>query len=793
MARTGVAIDTELATRLARVALATSNSVILMDARGNISWVNDGFTAITGYSLEEARGQTPCGLLACPETDPETLNRIIGHLFARKGYRCEVLLGAKSGRQFWVNLDIQPTFDDQGQPDGFVAIQTEVTSAKALEDRLKATTTSLRSAGELARLGSWEIDLRNGTVIWSPELAEMLGRSTLVEELIPSLAAYAEEDRDFVHAQVNHTIATGERIDFEARAISGLEGQIWVRVIGEPEMIDGVCVAVRGATQDISAQRAAHAELMESERFSRGVIDGVAAMLTVIDADGYMIAANKAFKARGAQLTKTDTYPMGRNMFDVLGGLPGGHGRALTKGIRAVLAGEREDFIRAYQAKNGEWFRVTVARFAGEGPVRAVVVTQSIEDVKRTERRVRETNARLKRARDDANAASEAKSQFLATMSHEIRTPLNGVLGMAQAMARDELSPVQRERLGVVRQAGETLLALLNDLLDLSRIEAGRLDLEDGVIDLDQVIGGVQATFTTLATEKDVSLSLDLAPEARGRWRGDPTRVRQILYNLVSNAVKFTARGSVTVKVWREAPDLVFEVTDTGLGIPADRLSALFEKFVQADASTTRRFGGSGLGLSICRRLAGLMGGEVQVRSTVEVGSVFTVRLPLERAEGEAETGAPRERPEASPVRDGPALRILAAEDNPMNRLVLKTLLAQVGLDVECVADGAEAIAAWEHQDWDAILMDVQMPVMDGPTATREIRAREADIGRPRTPIIALTANAMAHHQAEYLAAGMDVLVPKPLELERLLIAIQTVLDGDGAEAPEAAPRRSHA
>ena len=503
-------------------------------------------------------------------------------------------------------------------------------------------------------------------------------------------------------------------------------------------------------------------------------------MLTVIDEGGHVIAANKAFKALGAKLVSSDAYPMGRNLFNVLKGLPGAHGRALTQGIRAVLAGDLESFIRAYQSRNGEWFRLTASRFAGEGPVRCVVVTQSIEDVKGTERRLRETNARLKRARDDANAASEAKSNFLATMSHEIRTPLNGVLGMAQAMARDALSPVQHERLGVIRQAGETLLALLNDLLDLSRIEAGRLDLEDGVIDLDQVIGGLQATFTTLATEKDVNLSVELAPEAQGCWRGDPTRVRQILYNLVSNAVKFTARGSVAVKVWRETPNLVFEVTDTGPGIPADRLSALFEKFVQADPSTTRRYGGSGLGLSICRQLAGLMGGQVLARSTLEVGSVFTVRLPLERTASESAGPVREERLEAPTQHKTSPLRILAAEDNPMNRLVLKTLLAQVGLEVECVADGAEAIAAWAQQDWDAILMDVQMPVMDGPTATREIRAQEAVTGRSRTPIIALTANAMAHHQVEYLGAGMDVLVPKPLELERLLVAIQTVLD-DGA------------
>ena len=773
--RVGDPADEKLAAQLARVAAVTANSVILMGPDGRITWVNQGFSEITGYSFDEALGEIPCAMLAHPETDLETQAAVIRGIKAGQAFRGEMLLAAKSGRAFWVNLDLRPTYDAEGRHDGFMAIQTEVSSAKALEDRLRGAAASLRAAGRMAKLGGWQVDLRTRLVHWSPELKDMMARPSLSEDILESLAAYVEDDRDQVRDHVDHAIETGERIDFEARA-TGADGQtIWLRVMGEPEMVDGRCVALHGASQDVTAQRTAHAELAEAERFGRGVIDGVAAMLTVIDESGRMIAANKAFKALGAQVINGDSYPMGRNMFDVVAKLPGAHGKALTKGMRAVLAGERESFIRAYQSLGGEWYRATVARFAGEGPVRAVVVTQSIEDVKRTERRVREANKRLKRARDDANAASAAKSAFLATMSHEIRTPLNGVLGMAQAMARDELTPIQRERLTVVRQAGETLLALLNDLLDLSRIEAGRLDLEDGAIDLSEMLRGVQATFWTLATEKDVSLTLDLAPDAAGRWRGDPTRVRQILYNLVSNAVKFTAHGAVTVKVRREAPVLVFEVADTGPGIASDRLGALFDKFVQADASTTRRYGGSGLGLSICRQLAELMGGDIQARSTVAVGSVFTVRLPLERLD--AQSHIREDRLEAPRARDASGLRILAAEDNPMNRLVLKTLLAQIGLEIECVCDGREAVEAWAQRDWDAILMDVQMPEMDGPTATREIRAREAATGRPRTPIIALTANAMAHHQAEYLACGMDVLVPKPLELERLLIAIQSVLD----------------
>jgi PAS domain S-box-containing protein len=778
--------ESGLDARLARVARITPHAVCLLDVLGRIDWVNDGFTAMTGYRPEEARGLTVTALLQGPYTDPDALDAIRENLGAPRGVRAELQLKTKADRPYWADVDAQPTYDADGVHDGFLAITTDITPAKALADRLKASTASLRSAGHLARLGAWEVDLRSRAVRWSSELRAMLGRPGPVETLEDSLAAYHPDERQRVWDCLAEGINSGQRVDFEVRGLSPTGEEIWLRVMGEPEMVDGRCVAMRGASQDITAQRHAHVELALSERFNRGVIDGLAALLIVIDEDGRMIEANKAFRARGAALINSDTYPMGRNLFDVLARLPDSHGRLLTRGIRAVLAGETTSFTRAYRAQDGEWFRLSATRFDGEGPVRCVVFTQSIEDIKRSERRLRDLNQRLQRARDEAHAASNAKSAFLATMSHEIRTPLNGVLGMAQAMNRDDLSPIQRERLTVIRQAGETLLALLNDLLDLSRIEAGKLELEDGTIDLDQMLHGVQATFTTLASEKDVSLSVKLDEAARGVWRGDPTRVRQILYNLVSNAVKFTAAGEVTVKVTFRSPNMVFEVADTGPGIPADRLDALFQKFVQADTSTTRRYGGSGLGLSICRQLSQMMGGKIEVRSTVGVGSIFTVRLPLARSD------APAPRPASEPGgdldigREPAAVRILAAEDNPMNQLVLKTLMAQVGVVVECVSDGREAIEAWAGGDWDAILMDVQMPVMGGPEAAREIRAREAREHRRRTPIIALTANAMEHHRVEYIEAGMDALVPKPLEMERLLQALQTVLEPDAEGRREA-------
>ncbi|MES2723056.1 MAG: ATP-binding protein, partial [Pseudomonadota bacterium] len=739
----------DLDSRLARIARATSSGTALLDTAGRIEWINEGFTAITGYSLNESRGLTPWALLESPHTNPETLARLRGYIAGREGFRLQVQLQAKDQRQFWIDLDVRPTYDAAGAHDGFVSVQTEVTSAKQLEARLKATSTSLRSAGHLARLGGWEVDLRNGVVRWSHEVRAMLDRPDRIETYAATLAIYPEGERERVRAYIRQAMQTGERIEFESPMLTPAGGDLWFRIVGEPEMVDGKCVAIHGAMQDITAQRQAHAELLESERFGRGVIDGVAAMLTVIDETGAIVAANQAFRARGAELIESDTYHLGRNLFDVVSKLPGNHGKALVKGLRDILTGKTRSFIRAYQAVSGEWFRMTAARFAGEGPVRCVVITQSIQDLKESEDRLRELNVTLERARDDANAANEAKSAFLATMSHEIRTPLNGVLGMAQAMARDDLPEIQRERLTVIRQAGETLLALLNDLLDLSRIEAGRLELEDSAVDVEQLVEGAHATFTTLATEKDVSFAVSVAPEARGVWAGDPTRVRQIVYNLVSNAVKFTDRGEVRVDVSVEAPHLVFKVTDTGPGIAADRLGALFQKFVQEDTSTTRRFGGSGLGLAICRELATLMGGEIEAASTLGQGSAFTVRLPLTRI-GDADGQAVRDDAfEAPPLRDGSALRILAAEDNPMNQLVLRTLLAQVGVEVTCVDNGELAVAAAATGDWDAILMDVQMPVMDGPTATRLIREWERNENHRRTPIIALTANAMAHHAAE--------------------------------------------
>ncbi|WGM37617.1 ATP-binding protein [Caulobacter sp. NIBR1757] len=442
---------------------------------------------------------------------------------------------------------------------------------------------------------------------------------------------------------------------------------------------------------------------------------------------------------------------------------------------RHMATGERYDPIYRVRRDDGRevWVQGAAKLFTREDgrPIRLVGALQNMTDRKAAE-------AELIQAKNNAEAANTAKSTFLATMSHEIRTPLNGVLGMAQAMASDDLSGVQRERLEVIRQSGESLLAVLNDVLDLSKIEAGKFELYEAEFDLRDLARGAHAAFTAIAHKQGLDFDLTIEPSAEGVYRGDPTRVRQILYNLISNALKFTEAGEIRVAVARRGEALRFQVSDTGIGIAAEPLGKLFGRFEQADASTSRRYGGTGLGLAICRQLTELMGGEIGVESQLGKGATFTFTLPLPRvADSRAEVLPVLPPTPADAEVTGEALKVLAAEDNAVNQLVLKTLMQQVGIAPVIVTDGAQAIAAWEAGDWDVILMDVQMPQVDGPTATRAIRARERATGRPRTPIIALTANAMSHQVAEYRAAGMDGFVAKPIEVGRLFAALEAVLN----------------
>ena len=449
---------------------------------------------------------------------------------------------------------------------------------------------------------------------------------------------------------------------------------------------------------------------------------------------------------------------------------------SLFDGVDIFAMSEDEEHEAGLLASGGEIVPVRVLRrrASAQGGNQTVIAVRDQRERLRAEAEREALLVDLRGALERAEAASIAKSQFLANMSHEIRTPLNGVIGMSQAIAAGELSCLQRDRLEVVLRSGQNLLGILNDILDFSKIEAGHIEIETVAFNLDALLAELRSHFTREASRKGLNLAVSLPENLAGWYSGDPGRIRQILFNLTSNAIKFTAEGLVELKVGpADQGSIRFSISDTGEGIDADALPRLFQTFSQADASVTRRHGGTGLGLAVSRHLARCMGGEIDVASQIHVGSCFMLDLPLERVQ--ARSQEPRAPAQASAPDEG-AFRILAAEDNATNQLVLKTLLAQEGVELLVVANGAEALEAWRTAAFDVILMDVQMPIMDGLTAAREIRSEEARTECGRTPILALTANVMNHQVAEYRAAGMDGHVGKPIDVACLFSALDDVV-----------------
>ena len=666
---------------------------------------------------------------------------------------------------------------------------------KQAEDALAAKELRIRRVleerallSEIAGVGLWSYDPQVDAFEWTGEwLKALVGPGARMETAEEFLALCHPDDRPEVAAAAKAAIRHGAGGSFNHRFETEAGGWVWVRVHLRAEPGPGGLHRILGISQEITGLAEARDAAIQSERRSqqaRREAEAQAQRLKVA-----LRAANAAvieidYAAQSVWHSPMFVELIGRELTyqeAVRVAWPFIHpqdarlARAAVK--RGLKGGEIEPLeIRILQADGAErWIRVCteIEKEAGGGWRRSISLLGDIDHRKRQE-------LALIAAEKAAQAAAEAKSDFLANISHEIRTPLNGVLAMAELMARREMCGDQRKQLDVIQRSGRDLLYLVDDILDFTKIEAGTLSLKRVAFDVEDTLGELLEEFDPAARNKAIDLRLEVATEAKGARIGDPERFRQIVGHLISNALKFTAQGEVQLRLGGEGPagadGLVLSVRDTGIGIPPEKLPLLFEKFSQVDPSITRQFGGVGLGLAICRELAVLMGGDVEVESELGVGSCFTATLALPRAHAEAAATAPIT-VQPPPV-VSPRLRILAAEDNATNQLVLRTIIDIFGGDLVVVENGREAVEAWDGSEFDLILMDVQMPVMDGIEATRTIRRIEAERGVVRTPIIALSANVFLPQVDGYIAAGMDGHVAKPIDLAALHTAIETALIG---------------
>jgi PAS domain S-box-containing protein len=538
----------------------------------------------------------------------------------------------------------------------------------------------------------------------------------------------------------------------------------------------GNVMGMLGIRADITERKLAEEALRQSESFCRQTLESIPGMVFTTRPDGYCDYQNQ-------QWVDFTGVPMSDHLGDGWNKLlhPDDRPRAFAAWRNAVEELEPYDLEYRVRRHDGEyeWFRVIgrpIRNEAGE-IVRWFGTALNIDQMVRTQEE-------LHQAKETAEAATRVKGQFLANMSHELRTPMAGVLGMLDLALLGELSTEQRGYLETVKKSAHALLRILNDILDFSRIEAGTLSFVREPFLLHELVRGAVDQFDHEARRKGLDLVLEIAQSTPELMEGDEGRVRQILLNLIGNAVKFTEWGRVTVRV--EAGDsaadgrrqVTFTVADTGIGIPEDMRQSLFRPFSQADASHSRRFGGTGLGLAISKEVVERMEGAISFTSEPEVGSTFVVTLPLREAEAAASlaklsAAAGLVQPTVAAGVARP--RLLVAEDDQVIREVLGLMLRQSGFDFDCAANGEEAVRMWALWEYDLILMDVQMPLIDGFVATSAIRVREASRGG-HIPIVALTAHAYPTDQQKCLDAGMDAYVAKPIDFQKLLAVIRDLL-----------------
>ncbi len=777
----------------------------LVEASTDGLWLldGDGKTLLSNPRMAELLGRTPEqmeGLSAFDVHDDAGKVQFAGHMErARAGEPghddIETMYLRLDGTPIWLLASYRPILADDGSTLGFLHRFSDYTDLRRLIETLERREQQLATAQAIAKIGSWEWDVVQDRTLWSDELFRLYGIDPA--QFGGDYEAFLEfihpEDRDHVRNAVASTYDGPDEFEWTARVIRGDGEQRWCRGLGRVERApDGQPIRMNGTDQDITAQVQADQEIAASTRrlaLLRQVAEAANRSASLVET--LVLASEELTDAPGWAPVAVflvgddglDPVPRPLGAADQPGWQQPDPELALAAHRSGQLEHEpivgREDThsLVAFPVRHHGGVACVIQLVGDEVPLDANsrdLIDQIATQLGRVAERERAA-AELAEARDQAMEASRLKSEFLATMSHEIRTPMNGVIGLTDLLLRTQLDDQQRRLADALHGAGSTLRGIINDILDLSKIEAGKLELEVVDFEVRPVIEQAVRLLRGLADDRGLALTLTVTPRVPAYVRGDAVRWEQVLSNLVSNAVKFTDRGSVAVTVdlaERTRGGVVLEVTvqDTGSGIPLDAQQRLFDAFTQADPSTTRRHGGTGLGLTIARQLVEALGGRLSLESEVGKGSTFGFTAAFGTAEGAVRHEPSPTVPSGSV--DTSSGRVLVVEDNQINQMVAVGLLEGAGYVTEVVEDGVEAVAALTgDHGFDAVLMDCRMPRMDGYAATRRVRAQESP--ERRVPIIAMTASALEGERERCLDSGMDDFLTKPVDSARLRRVLQ--------------------
>ncbi len=755
--------------RLSLLARRTDNGVIFTDSNRKITWVNEGYTRLSGYSAEEAIGQNP-SFMQGPDTALETVLRMRKALEAKLPFKETILNYRKSGEVCWVLLDVVPQFDECGELSGFMALQTDVTERKRRQIELL----NLRMAVEQVPTTVLITD-PDGTIKYANAAFEKSSGFSVAEAIgqTPRILKSDAHPPEF-YREMWAALSSGQSWKGMIQNRRKNNSLYWESAIISPIFSpSGKIVRYIAVKEDITAKRLTEEELRRSEALFRSTFDQVPVGVAFLDLAGNFTRVNRTF----SDITLFSPESLHRlAMTEISHPEDADAERALAEDLAAGKI-ESYEVDKRYVRKDGKaiWVHVLgrMIKDTDGNPVHFLITVQEI-----TERKQMEID--LIAARNRAEAANVAKSEFLANMSHEIRTPLNAIIGSSELLEYDPTCDEASEYLHTIRSSGDALLCLISDILDFSKIEAGQMLIECIPFDLQKCIDETLDVVALAARKKSLHLECTIDPDLPKAIVGDNSRLRQVMLNLLINAVKFTPSGRIDLelrkRILKSQELLHVTVRDTGIGIPPEKIEELFESFTQVDASTTRRFGGTGLGLAISQRFVNLMGGRIWAEAASTGGSVFQFQIPLRLPQISDNpqlqlTPMPTDHTEAPTGQK--SLHLLVAEDNAVNQRLITLMLTKLGHTVDVVSDGSQAVAALDNGNYDVVLLDVQMPVMDGLEAAAEICLRHPKPSRP--PIIALTANALAGDRERCLEAGMDSYLAKPIRLGLLVATLNEV------------------